>query len=84
MLEHFQALLQSIVVDPQKPVSTYSLLSESERKQLLVDWNQTQTDYSRELCIHDLIQEQVKRTPDAIAVQFEEERLTYQRIGSTC
>jgi amino acid adenylation domain-containing protein/thioester reductase-like protein len=80
MLEHFHVLLQNIASDPLMPVSTYSLLSESERGQLLVDWNQTQTDYPRDLCIHDLIAEQVKRTPDATAVRFENESLTYKEL----
>ena len=80
MLQHFHSLLQEIVSNPRTPVSTYSLLSETERQQLLVDWNQTQADYPRDLCIHDLIQGQVIRTPDAIAVQFEEESLTYQEL----
>jgi len=81
MLEHFHVLLKNIVSDPFKPASTYSLLGEPERQQLLVDWNQTQEDYPRDLCIHDLIQEQVKRTPDAIAVQFETKRLTYKELN---
>ena len=80
MLEHFNSLLQEIVVDPLKPVSTYALLTEAERKRLLVEWNGTQTEYPRDLCIHDLIQEQAKRTPEAIAVRFEEESLTYAEL----
>ena len=81
MLEHFHSLLQEIVSDPGKPVSTLSLLSETERQQLLVYWNQTRNDYPRELCIHELFQEQVNRTPDAIAVQFEDKSLTYKELG---
>ncbi|MBN1451246.1 MAG: amino acid adenylation domain-containing protein [Anaerolineales bacterium] len=80
MLEHFHVLLQQIASDPLKPVSTYSLLNESERQQLLVEWNQTQTDYPHDLCIHDLIREQVKRMPDTVAVQFEEQCLTYKEL----
>jgi non-ribosomal peptide synthetase component F len=80
MLEHFHTLLRDIVSDPLKPISSYSLLSESEREQILVQWNETQTDYPRELCIHDLFQEQVKRTPNAVAVQFEDQSLTYKEL----
>jgi amino acid adenylation domain-containing protein/thioester reductase-like protein len=80
MLRHFNSLLREIVTDTDKPVSNYSLLSETERQQLLVDWNETQTDYPRGLCIHELIQEQVKRTPKAIALQFEEQSLTYKEL----
>ena len=47
MLEHFHSLLKDIVTDPLKPVSTYSLLSESERQQLLVEWNRHATQIIR-------------------------------------
>ncbi|MBL8103446.1 MAG: amino acid adenylation domain-containing protein, partial [Anaerolineales bacterium] len=80
MLEHFHTLLRDIVSDPLKPISSYSLLSESEREKILVQWNETQTDYPRELCIHDLFQEQVKRTPNAVAVQFEDQNLIYKEL----
>ncbi|HAX70809.1 MAG TPA: hypothetical protein DCY14_14450 [Anaerolineae bacterium] len=80
MLAHFHVLLREIVTDPLKPVSAYSLLNEVERKQLLVDWNQTQVDYPHEFCIHDLFAEQVKRTPNALALQFGAETLTYKEL----
>lgn len=72
MLKHFHSLLREIAADPTKPVSTYSLLDESEKRQILVDWNQTQTDYPRGLCVHELIEAQAKRTPDAVAAQFDQ------------
>ncbi|MFN8382938.1 MAG: amino acid adenylation domain-containing protein [Anaerolineales bacterium] len=80
MLEHFHNLLRDIVSDPLKPISSYSLLSETEHKQILVQWNETQTDYPRELCIHDLFQAQVKLTPNAVAVQFEDQSLNYKEL----
>jgi amino acid adenylation domain-containing protein/thioester reductase-like protein len=80
LLGHFHSLLQEIVTDPLKPVSGYTLLSESESRQLLLDWNQTQKYYPRDLCIHDLFKEQAKRTPDAVAVQFENQSLTYREL----
>jgi amino acid adenylation domain-containing protein/thioester reductase-like protein len=80
MLEHFKSLVSEIVTDSKKPVSNYSLLSETERQQLLTDWNKTQTEYPRDLCIHDLIEEQVNRTPNAIALQFEGQSLTYKEL----
>ena len=80
MLEHFHSLLQNIVSEPLKPVSMYSLLSDSERQQLLINWNETQVDFPRDLCVHELIQEQVRRTPDAVAVQYEDDSLTYQEL----
>jgi amino acid adenylation domain-containing protein/thioester reductase-like protein len=80
MLGHFYTLLQNMVTDPHKPVSTHSLISESEQRHILVELNQTHTEYPRDLCIYDLIQEQVQRTPDATAVQFEDQSLTYQEL----
>ncbi|MFN8400210.1 MAG: amino acid adenylation domain-containing protein [Anaerolineales bacterium] len=80
MLEHFHVLLRDIVSDPLKPVSAYSLLTNEEREQILVQWNETQVDYPHELCIHDLFQEQAKRTPKAVAVQFEDTSLTYKEL----
>src|SRR5690606_8535507 len=80
MLLHFRSLLQAIVADPVRPVTSYPLLAESERQLVLVDWNQTQREYPRHLCLHDLIQEQIVRTPGAVAIEFDEERLTYQDL----
>jgi len=52
------------------------LLTEAERHQLLVEWNTTQTEYPKDKCIHQLFEEQVERTPGAVAVVFEQEYLT--------
>ena len=81
LLEHFQNLLRAIIVNPQESVSLLPLLSEQEQKQLLVDWNQTKTDYPQEQCIHQLFESQVERTPDAIAVVFEGQSLTYGELN---
>ncbi|NOH02187.1 MAG: AMP-binding protein [Chloroflexi bacterium] len=80
MLGHFHSLLREIVSDPHKPVSAYSLLNEAERRRLLVEWNQTQAEYPRDLCVHELIREQARRTPDSIALQFGEQTLTYKEL----
>jgi amino acid adenylation domain-containing protein len=81
LLEHFQNLLRAIIVNPQESVSLLPLLSKQEQKQLLVDWNQTQADYPKDTCIHQLFEAQVERTPDAIAVVFEEQSLTYTELN---
>ena len=80
MLEHFHALLQDIVADPLKPVSDYSLLNGSEQQEVVVGWNQTQSHYPSQRCIHDVVREQVKRTPDAVAVRYEDQILTYEEL----
>src|SRR5262249_42932906 len=56
------------------------LLTESERHQLLVEWNDTATDYPQDRCIHQLFEEQVTRTPYAVAVVFADERLSYREL----
>jgi amino acid adenylation domain-containing protein/thioester reductase-like protein len=72
MLKHFHSLLREIAADPAKPVSRYALLGESESQKILVEWNQTEAEYPRESCIHELFEAQAKRTPDAVAVQFDQ------------
>ena len=59
MLGHFQILLEAMVADPEQRLSDLPLLTEAERQQLLVEWNDTKTDYPRDLCIHQLFEAQV-------------------------
>ncbi|NEO45947.1 MAG: AMP-binding protein, partial [Moorea sp. SIO4A3] len=82
MLSHFQTLLEGIVVDPQQLVSRLPLLTAAEQQKLLVDWNNTAVDYPYDKCIHQLFEEQVEQTPDAIAVVFEDEKLSYRELNS--
>ncbi|MFN6534745.1 MAG: amino acid adenylation domain-containing protein [Nostoc sp. EkiNYC01] len=79
--QHFETLLQAIVANPKARVFELPLLSPAERHQLLVEWNDTQVDYPHDLCIHQLFEEQVERTPDAVAVVFEDEQLTYHQLN---
>ncbi len=71
------------VVDrPHQPVSEVPLLSEMERRQLLVEWNDTARDYPRDRCVHELFEEQAARTPDAAAVIFEAEQMTCRELNA--
>ena len=81
MASHFENLLSAIVTHPYKTVNELPLLSETERDQLLIEWNNTQTAYPQDKCIHQLFEEQVKITPNAIAVIFEEQQLTYLELN---
>ncbi len=81
MLGHFQTLLLGIVANPQAKLSDLPLLTEAEKHQLLVEWNNTQVDYPQQLCIHQLFEAQVERTPDAVAVVFEHQQLTYRELN---
>ncbi len=79
---HFQTLLASIVAKPQPRVQELSLVSATEQHQLLVEWNNTQSEYPQDQCIDQLFEAQVERTPDAIALVFEKQQLTYQELNS--
>lgn len=78
---HFINLLEAIVTDPQKRLSDLPLLTNAEQQTLLRTWNNTTTNYSEEKCIHELFEAQVERTPDAVAVVFKEEQLTYRELN---
>ena len=81
MTRHFQTILEGIVANPKQLISELPLLTADERQQLLCEWNHTQTDYSQDKCIHQLFEEQVERTPDAVALVFEEQQLTYRELN---
>ncbi len=81
MLRHFQMLLETVCASPGRRLSELSLLTEAERQQVLVEWNDTRSDQQNELCIHQLFEAQVERTPDAIAVVFQDEQLTYEQLN---
>ncbi|NCS15837.1 MAG: amino acid adenylation domain-containing protein, partial [Microcystis aeruginosa G13-12] len=78
---HFINLLEGIVANPQERISQLPLLTESETNQLLIEWNNTQVDYPEYKCIHKLFEEQVKRTPDAVAVVCSQQQLTYNELN---
>ncbi|MBW4564791.1 MAG: amino acid adenylation domain-containing protein [Mojavia pulchra JT2-VF2] len=81
LAKNFQTLLINILDNSNTPISQLGILSASERQQLLVEFNQTKADYRQEQCIHQLFEEQVEKTPDQIAVVFEDEKLTYQELN---
>ena len=81
MRGHFQTLLEGIVAHPEWPIAQLPMLKKAERHQLLVEWNDTQLDYPGDYCIHQLFEEQVVRTPEAVAVVYEEQQLTYQELN---
>jgi amino acid adenylation domain-containing protein len=78
---HFQILLEGIVANPSQPIAQLPLLTLEERQQLLFDWNNTQIDYSQDKSIHQIFEEQVERNPDAVAVVFEQQQLTYRELN---
>ncbi|MEG5016670.1 MULTISPECIES: amino acid adenylation domain-containing protein [unclassified Microcoleus] len=81
MAGHFLTLLEGIPANPERRIEELPLLGEKERHQLLVEWNDTRADYSSDRCIHQLFEAQAYRTPDAIAVVFEDQKLTYRDLN---
>nr|WP_201280317.1 non-ribosomal peptide synthetase [Hassalia byssoidea] len=81
MVGHLQTLLESIVANPEQRIAELPLLTATEQHQLLVEWNNTQTEYPQDKCIHQLFESQVEKTPDAVAVVFENEYLTYRELN---
>ncbi|MEH2385074.1 MAG: amino acid adenylation domain-containing protein [Nostoc sp.] len=88
MLGHFQTLLESIVGNSEQRLSDLSLLTEEERQELLIDWNDTKRDYPENKCFHQLFEAQVEKTPDAMsatgyayALVFGDEQLSYKELN---
>jgi amino acid adenylation domain-containing protein len=81
MVECFHTLVEAIVANPQERIRTLPLLTASQKHQLLVEWHHPQTDYPQK-SIHQLFEEQVEKTPDAVALVFEDQQLTYQQLNS--
>ena len=82
MVGHFQTLLEGIVANPNQRLGEIGLLTAREKQQLLVEWNDTHTDYPKDQCIYQLFEAQVERTPDAVAVVFEDQQLTYRELNA--
>ncbi|MGB8956081.1 MAG: condensation domain-containing protein, partial [Tumebacillaceae bacterium] len=81
MLANLHTLLQGIADDPTRLVSDLPILSEQERQIVLVDWNQTASDYPSESSIQQLFEQQAERSPDAVAVVLGEQRMTYRELN---
>ncbi|MEI4623585.1 non-ribosomal peptide synthase/polyketide synthase [Bacillus pfraonensis] len=81
MAGHFENWLNEIVYHPDESYTKLSMLSDTEQKQLLEEWNDTDVVYGHECMIHELFEQQVARTPDAVAVVYEGGKLTYQELN---
>jgi amino acid adenylation domain-containing protein len=81
MAGHYGSILQAITSGNDLPVRGIPLLTENESRLMLEEWNRTAAVYPQDRCIHHLFEEQVKKTPDAIAVVFEEDQLTYAGLN---
>jgi amino acid adenylation domain-containing protein len=81
MAGHFLTLLNGIVAHPERRLSDLPLLTEAEGHQLLPGRDNARADYRTNICIHELFEEAMKNRPDAVAVAFQDERLTYRELN---
>ncbi len=82
MLDHFRTLLDGVVANPDARLAELPLLTSQERHQLLFEWNDTRLEFPRNVCLHQLFEEQTERTPNAVALVFGDERLTYRELNN--
>jgi len=81
MTGHFISLLSGIIANPELPITRLPLLTEKEQDVLLRSWSKTTKSYNQERSIHQLFEQQVARSPSAIAVTYEGEKLTYEQLN---
>src|SRR5215216_3464869 len=81
LIGHYQRLLQAAVQQPEQRLAELPLLGESERRQLLEEWNQTQGVYPRDACIHELFEAQAEARGDAVAVECGAAALSYRELN---
>lgn len=79
MIASFETLLAAIIADPDRSIAELEIVPEADRKQLLETWNATELDVPA-ACAHELVAEQAQRTPDAIALEFGAERVSYAEL----
>lgn len=81
MIGNWQVLLEGVVAQPNQQISHLPILTEAEKHQLLVEWNDIEADYPKNVCLHQLVERQVEKTPDAVAIIFENQQLTYKELN---
>jgi aspartate racemase len=77
---HFETLLEAIVADPEGKLSRLPMLTGAEKKQL-AEWNRTETEFPRDQCVHQLVEAQAARTPQAVAVEHGDQHLNYRALN---
>ncbi|WP_308583944.1 non-ribosomal peptide synthase/polyketide synthase [uncultured Pseudomonas sp.] len=80
MAGHWQNLLQAMVADPQQPIGQLTLLDEEEQRQILQVWNQSDAGFPAQRLVHELVADRARETPQAIAVKFDAQTLTYGEL----
>ena len=81
MADHFKMLLKGVIDDPAQKISEIPMLTQEELHKILVEFNDTKAEYPKDKCIHHLFEEQVKKTPDSVALVFEDIQMTYREFN---
>ncbi|MES9673285.1 condensation domain-containing protein, partial [Bacillus pseudomycoides] len=81
MAKHFENWLSEVMDSPQKSIGSLKLMSKGEEMQLLKEWNDTRVEYPTESVIQDLFEQQVARTPEAVALVYKNQQLTYRELN---
>jgi acyl transferase domain-containing protein/glutamate-1-semialdehyde aminotransferase/non-ribosomal peptide synthetase component F len=79
-LTHYQTLLLGLVENADRSIAHLPVLNCAQSQQVLVEWNATEVDFPRHLCVHQLFEAQARNTLNQIAVEFESQRLTYREL----
>jgi len=82
LAEQFETLLDAAVANPESRVEELEIVSAAERRRVVVEWNDTARNYELDECVHRLFERQVERTPDAVAVVFQDQRLTFAELNA--
>ncbi|HEX2092453.1 MAG TPA: amino acid adenylation domain-containing protein, partial [Longimicrobiaceae bacterium] len=81
MIGHYHRLLEAMLAAPDRPMREIPLVDEAERRRVLDEWNPEEPAYPRGLCIHELFEARARSTPDATALLFRDEALTYGELN---
>jgi tyrocidine synthetase-3 len=81
MMKHFAQIVQAMVQDPEQRIVDIDMLTQEEKQQILVEWNETVVAYPAEQTLHGLFEQQVAQTPERIALVCENEQLTYRELN---
>jgi amino acid adenylation domain-containing protein len=81
MQEQFEVLLNDLAAGHDQSITSLSILPEAEKQRVLVEWNDTHVDYPQDVCLHQLFEAQVERTPEAVALVYENTELTYRELN---
>jgi amino acid adenylation domain-containing protein len=79
-VQHYQTTLESVVANPTARLSQLDWFSDKEKRQVIHDWNQTREEFTRDACLHELFEQQVRRTPDAVAMSAGGNKFSYKQL----